>query len=208
MVDPNVPHLDLLFRYVWQFWGESVLLPLIISALETEHERNLVAKIYRDYYPVMMYTAENILNNRIEAEDVVQDALLKIICMIDSVDFSSEERLKNFCCLITKHRAIDKMRSAAVKADECFEEACEYENSPDDDPSDLVVGNESYKVILKEISKLDDKYREVCILKYANGMKEREIAKALDLTENTVGVRIFRARQLLRMRLKKEGVYE
>ncbi len=156
----------------------------------------------------MMYTAENILNNRIEAEDVVQDALLKIICMIDSVDFSSEERLKNFCCLITKHRTIDKMRSAAVKADESFEEACEYENSPEDDPSDLVVGNESYKVILKEISKLDDKYREVCILKYANGMKEREIAKALDLTENTVGVRIFRARQLLRMRLKKEGVYE
>ncbi|MBP3442029.1 MAG: hypothetical protein J6L62_04415 [Clostridia bacterium] len=62
-------------------------------------------------------------------------------------------------------------------------------------------------MIEQKIKELDDKYRDICRLKYINNLKEREIALLLNLPPNTVSVRIFRGKQILREELKKEGIH-
>jgi RNA polymerase sigma factor (sigma-70 family) len=47
------------------------------------------------------------------------------------------------------------------------------------------------------IADLDDIYRDVLILQYRYHMKNKEIAEILKISENTVGVRLYRAKQIL-----------
>lgn len=56
--------------------------------------------------------------------------------------------------------------------------------------------------VLKEISKLKPKYKEVVLLFYYRDMKTKEIAKALGLSESAVCVRLSRAREQLMNKLK------
>jgi RNA polymerase sigma-70 factor (ECF subfamily) len=56
--------------------------------------------------------------------------------------------------------------------------------------------------LLLEIMKLSSKYKEVILLFYYQDMKIREIAEVLQIPEATVSVRLKRARELLKTKLK------
>ena len=57
--------------------------------------------------------------------------------------------------------------------------------------------------VLAEVMRLPLKYREVVLLRYYCGMRIREAAEALHLTEGIVRGRLNRANELLRGRLKE-----
>ena len=48
---------------------------------------------------------------------------------------------------------------------------------------------------------------KVCLLKYVNELKEREISKILDIPLKTVNSRIYRGKQILREALRKESCH-
>lgn len=52
--------------------------------------------------------------------------------------------------------------------------------------------------ILQKLEALDDAYKEVLLLRYIDDFSVTEIAEMLDETENTISVRIHRARKQLR----------
>ena len=59
--------------------------------------------------------------------------------------------------------------------------------------------------LVLEIMKLSPKYKEVILLFYYHDMPIREIARALNIPESTVAVRLKRAREQLKSKL--EGWY-
>ena len=70
-------------------------------------------------------------------------------------------------------------------------------------PEELAIGNDTYEFLLKTIYNLEEKYRDICILKFVHEYKEREIANVLGLSDGTVSVRISRGRKLLQEKLRK-----
>ena len=61
---------------------------------------------------------------------------------------------------------------------------------------------------LKEaIKKLDDKYRDILLLKYVYGYSMKEIAKMLKITETNVSTRLERGRKQLKNKME-QGVDE
>lgn len=76
-----------------------------------------------------------------------------------------------------------------------------------DNPEDIVITKDTYNTVMNAINSLNEKYRDVCILKYVNQLKEREIAEILNISPKNVNVRIFRGKQLLREALRKEGMH-
>ncbi len=76
----------------------------------------------------------------------------------------------------------------------------------------LAPANENYEssyeekikddTVIKEITKLKKKYREVILLFYYEQLKVREIADILHITESAVTVRLTRAREQLKISLK------
>jgi RNA polymerase sigma-70 factor (ECF subfamily) len=57
--------------------------------------------------------------------------------------------------------------------------------------------------VLTEVMRLPAKYREVVLLRYYEGLKLKEAASALRLSEGKVRSRLAKANELLRDRLKE-----
>ena len=69
-----------------------------------------------------------------------------------------------------------------------------------------VIGADSYNQIRDIIQNMNDTYRDVCLLKYVYGYREKEIALILNLSLKVVNQRIFRGKQELRKRIKEENL--
>ena len=180
------------------------MISFYLSIIETEEAKDKVVFIYENFYSFMCYSAGKVLNhNRHDVEDVVHNAMLKIIGIIDLIDLSDVKKVKNLCGIVARNKAIDyckRSNSQTITTDDETALAVEDDATPDD----IVISKEAYDIVIEAIRSLNDTYRDVCLLKYVHEYKVREIAIMLDLSENTVTTRLSRAKQILRKTLRKE----
>lgn len=151
----------------------------------------------------MAYSIKSVVgNNGCNVDDLVHNTMIKLIDILPQIDFSEPKMVKAFCCLIARNQAIDYCKCRGnhnIPIDEAITETVEDGSCP----VDVLIKKETYDEILDAIRSLDDKYRDVCILKYLYKMKEKDIAKALGLPEGTVSVRIQRGTQILKNAIGK-----
>ena len=177
-----------------------------LSIVETDEEREKIIVIYNKYYSYMAYKAGMILKNQQDIEDTVHNAMLKIIDNLDLIDINNEIRTKSFFTAIVQNKAKDLLK-LRENQNSYIEESITENRTDEADPSDVFISKETYDTIIKTIRSMSDTYRDVCMLKYVNGLKEREIALVLDLTPKNVSLRVFRGKQILREALRKEQLY-
>ena len=65
------------------------------------------------------------------------------------------------------------------------------------EPWEIVHKNNTCKIVYKTILLMEDKYREVLILRYFSGLSVKEISERLNVPESTVLTRLYRARRIL-----------
>lgn len=128
------------------------------------------------------------------AEDAMQDTYIKVYQNWNQFNGSSSE--KTWITSIAINVCKSHLRSRWYK-DLLYRSELKQETYHEDKIKDDTV--------LKEISKLRPKYREVILLFYYQEMKSKEIASALGITESAVTVRLCRAREQLKKAL--EGWY-
>ena len=153
----------------------------------------------------MFYKAVTVLGNPDDAEDAVHDAMLKIIKHIDVIDTSDIKRLKPLCGVIAKNSAIDIARHKDNRYEELDDEGENIDG--DGSPEEVLLKNETYDIIVESLRMLDEKYRDVLMLKYREDLKEREIALLLGIPEKTVDTRIRRGKEMLKKILETEGIH-
>ncbi len=74
------------------------------------------------------------------------------------------------------------------------------------DPLYILIDKESVERITKAIKALDSKYRDVLLLKQVHKYSREEIAKYLEIPEETVKKRLVRVRKMLAQALAKEDM--
>ncbi len=125
------------------------------------------------------------------AEDAMQDTYIKVYQNWDG--FKGECSEKTWITSVAINVCKSHLRSSWYKKlllrNDMNQESY-YEDKIKDD------------TVLKEISKLKPKYKEVILLFYYQEMKSKEIAAALGITESAVTVRLYRAREQLKKTLK------
>ncbi len=178
------------------------MLPFLLSLTMTESDRDKVVRIYSEYNGLMTYVAEQTLGDRKDAaHDMVHDAMLKIIDKLDLLDFSDEKRTKGLLSLIVRNQCVDYLRKKDMNTVSLDELGAEDEGGYATD--EVVVSKESINTVLRAIRALGDKHRDVCIMKFLYGYKDREIAELLDVAPGTVRSRINHARGILAEELKE-----
>lgn len=179
------------------------MLSFYLSLIDTSEDEDKVLYLYKNFYSYMKYSACQIMvENTSDVEDVVHDAMISLIDHLSIIDFKDEIRVRNFCGIVARNKAIDYCRKIGIRAipmDEIYI-APANEN---DDPEAIVVNEDTYKIILDAIKNLDDKYRDVCLLKYVNELNDREISDVLNIPLKTVNTRVYRGREILRDTLRK-----
>ena len=127
------------------------------------------------------------------AEDAVQDTFIKVHKSYPK--FKGESKEKTWIMRIAINVCKNYLRSSWWKR---IDEAVILDNIPSIN-SDDTSQDES---LLLEIMKLPLKYKEVILLFYYQDMKIREIAEVLNIPEATISVRLMRAREILKIKLK------
>ena len=134
--------------------------------------------------------------DRAEAEDVVQDTMIRVWNKRD--EWQQFESVEAYCLIVAKNLAIDRSQKKDAQNVELTPEMAEEADTSG--PYDRLVNNERMKIIHRLIDELPEKQRLIMQLRDIEGESYKDIAKVLQLTEEQVKVILFRARQKVKQR--------
>ena len=134
--------------------------------------------------------------DRAEAEDVVQDTMIRVWNKRE--EWTQFGSIEAYCLTVAKNLAIDRSQKKEAQNVELTPEM--EEESEISGPYDQLVNNERMSIIHRLINELPEKQRLIMQLRDMEGESYKEIAKILNLTEEQVKVNLFRARQKVKQR--------
>jgi RNA polymerase sigma factor (sigma-70 family) len=133
-----------------------------------------------------------LMGSVIDGEDVVQDTLVRAFVALDDLDEAPP--LRAWLFRIAHNRALDLLRSRAIRAAEPIEAAHEVADPESPDPMEVLMRREAVDTAVSRFVELPTVQRSVVILKDVLDQSLEEIAVLLDLTVNAVKAHLARGR--------------
>ena len=173
----------------------------LLHAIARRDEQALAA-LYDRYRLILFGLVVRILNDRQEAEDVLQEAFLQVWRRAGDFD---EARGRVFTWLVTiaRSRALDRLRaigSRARLADEVLAHSSEREWAGD--AAEDAVKSEQGTIVRQALRELPEEQRRALFLAYFEGLTQAEISARLGEPLGTVKTRmrsgLIKLRELLR----------
>ena len=153
--------------------------------LKSEEE---IKELVENYSTLIFRVSYCILGNRDDAEDAVQETLLRYLTK--APEFESEEHRKAWLIKvsanISKNMMLFRLRRETIDID---------------DVKNIGIQENDYE-IFELIMNLPAKYKIVLTLYYIEGYKSKEIAEIIDISEEAVRKRLQKGRELLKKILK------
>ncbi len=144
--------------------------------------------------------AFRITMNREDAEDVVQETMLKVWRRREEWD--QIDSMEAFCMTICRNMSLDKLRRMDSKTQSLDADYDPADFSRSSDPEKMVIEQDRLQFVHQMINRLPERLRTCMQLRDVEGKSYREIAAILDISEQQVKVNIFRARQAIREKIK------
>ena len=158
-----------------------------------------LAQLYDRYRVIVFGLLMRILNNREEAEDVLQEVFLQVWRKAGDFD---ENRGRPFTWLVTlgRSRAIDRLRTLASRERVAVAGAREVVEQISDAAADAFK-SEQRGLVNSALAQLPDEQKRPLMLAYFDGLTQSEIATRLGAPLGTVKTRmrtgLTRLRELL-----------
>ena len=148
-------------------------------------------ELYDGFASAMFSLSLQILNDRWEAEEVIQDVFAYLWRKPDA--FSPEKgKFSSWLLVLTRNRSIDRYRSRKRRTDKAEnDEILGSRSDPSQkDASAEATASDERAHLCEAFSALHEEQRRVLELSYFKGMNHMEIAELLDLSLGTVKSRI------------------
>ena len=153
----------------------------------------------RDVYSYAYYR----VGNHHDAEDLTEQTFLQAYRHFERAQRESDGRpLRPWLIRIAHNLAANYYRDRSRRPQTQLEDAAVV--SAPHSTADLAEGRQELHDVLEGVSKLPDDRREALIMRFALGMDNREIARAIDRSEGATKVLIHRAIRQLEQGLKDE----
>jgi RNA polymerase sigma-70 factor (ECF subfamily) len=168
-----------------------------------------IAGLVRLFSDNIYRTAIKMLGNEQDAEDVLQETILKVLRSIDS--FEERSSLSTWIYRITMNEALMLLRKRKNNTDSVDSER-EDEAGPQEPkeivdwcclPENELLDDESRSYLDEAVKRLSPALRAVFVLRDIDDLSVRETAETLDISESAVKTRLLRARLQLREDLSK-----
>lgn len=155
-------------------------------------------KLYAQFASVMMVVCMRYAKNRQDAEEILQEGFIKVFTCLHQYRFTGS--LEAWIKKIMINCALQRLRSKnvlykVIPADDMTEECID---------KDLALDNINTKELIQLVQGLPTVCRLVFNLYAFEGMKHREIAKLLNISEGTSKSNLHDARVLLQRRLHEQ----
>src|SRR5271170_528244 len=159
-------------------------------------------EIVERYQSKVFSIIHGIVRQRNDVEDIAQQVFSKIYVSVRNFDFRSS--LITWIYKITVNECFDylrkrKVRKLVYESDMSEDEVRRVENTePSVDrtaPADSSLASRDY--VVKLLTRVSDEERSLLMLKEVEGYSVEELAAKTGMNENTIKVKLFRARQKL-----------
>lgn len=164
-----------------------------------EGSRKAQFQLYKLYYKAMFSVSVRIVNDQMEAEDVIQEAFLSAFNKIDT--YKGEVSFGAWLKRIVVNRSLDYLKKRKVHFEEVNErtaQIAEYQM----DTRELDA-----KVLKQAIQELSDGYRVVLSLYLIEGYDHDEISQILGISNSASRTQLLRAKNKLREILKGKEIF-
>ena len=171
------------------------MLSIILSSVDMNtDEKNKFETIYYRYKNALYHQAMSIVKNENDAEDVLQEAFIKIARNIKLIkDIKSKETV-SFLFVITKNTAYDYIRKSSKITELPLSET---ELNIDESALDNLISNIEYKEIVSVIKNIPSPYNEVLYLHFVKDYSIKKTARLLDKKTATVKMQLVRGKKIL-----------
>jgi len=154
-------------------------------------------QLYQQYSNAMYNIASRLMNNKMDAEDILQDSFVTAFQHLGELE--NKEVFGSWLKRIVINKCISQLRKKKIHFEEVDESRVEQEYMEEEtwheiDPS----------VVHHAVKELPDKGRAVLVLRALEGYKHKEISEMLDISVSTSKTQYSRALPLLKKNVKRK----
>jgi len=154
-------------------------------------------KLVEKHWGLVFHLAFDMLGSHSEAEDLSQEVFLTVFRRLR--DFRGDSPFKNWLYKIAVHACLDHLRKRRREFHQTtFDSNGAIQAQLSDSLDDVVARKERQEIIEKALGQLSPQQRMVLVLKHYQGLKLREIADILGISEGSVKRHLYRALDKLR----------
>lgn len=175
--------------------------------VKEEKPKNKLELLYDTYENKMYGIAYSILKNVEQAEDAVQDAIIKLMPQLETINRIESFKTKRLVMYTVKNIAIDRYRRNRKESQLFVEEMddnglCDNNNSI---PS--VKSVEDRHLVTQILSSIPEKYKEIIQYRCFYDLSYKEIGSILNIGEDTAAKRYERAKAMVK-KFIGDDIYE
>ncbi|MFC5604633.1 RNA polymerase sigma factor [Sporosarcina koreensis] len=153
----------------------------------------LLNHLMRKYATKLKRIAYLYTNDHSESEDIIQEVYIS--CYWNLSKFRNESNYETWLTRITINKCKDHQRLWSIR--NLIYTPLKHLVKTEGSAEDQYIHSENSKELLKQISLLSHKFKEVLILYYFNEMTMQEISETLGINHNTVKSRLLRGKNAL-----------
>ncbi len=167
-------------------------------------EQKAQFQLYKLYYKAMYNTCLRIVNDSLEAEDIMQESFLKAFEKIDF--YKGEVSFGAWLKRIVINHSLDELRKRKLETNSMEDSVYEIKDEGERKNEDEEEISAKTEEIREEIQKLPDGYRIVVSLYLVEGYDHDEISEILNISSSTSRSQFARAKKKLIECLKNKEI--
>jgi len=166
------------------------------------------ADVYSEYYRKVLNLCAYLLGSRDAAEDAAHEVFLRVQRKIETYDPAFS--FSNWILKVASNYCVDVLRRRGTERRLFGTDTSEIPDPSSGRPGPLadMLSSENRKRVRRALESLPDHFRVPLVLAYYNEFSYDEIAAVLHVPRNTVATLLFRGKQQLREKLRKEGHHD
>ena len=137
-----------------------------------------------------------------QADDTVQNVFIKLFENLGNI--YNKQSIQFWLFKTTRNEILSFFRNQQNKR--LYTNAVDLEEVEIESPqlvSDEIENKELNKLILNELNNMNEDFREVFVLREYSGLSYKEVASLLEIDEDLVKSRLYKARQKLAIKISK-----
>ncbi len=182
------------------------MIPCCIMAIENDDDREFMTSLYVNYNRLMYCEIRRIVETDFDAEDVMQDVLVKLIDKLPLLRSRERAQVVNYIISACRYTAFNHIRDHGKKRDTSFEDFMELADLDRDSHSlELhMIKGEELQALRRALGQLDQRSRELLRGYYFLDRSVSELGAELGVKPDSVRMLLSRARRKAFALMKKD----
>lgn len=169
----------------------------LLLLLETRADKISFQELYETTYRRLIFVAQGIVRNRLDAEDIVHDVYTRVAKDYPKYRNKTSNDMLSLCIVMTRNSCINTIR----KRDRHRETPIAIREDilgTEKDPLEGVLKKEDEAMLERALMKLETEDKNILVLRYFHDMSYKDIGDMLGMRAKAVDMRLYRIKKKLR----------